>query len=474
VLLLSASAPLAAADPVLLFPTSDVPARLRLEVTADGRPPEAAWVAFLDALFDHFDRDGDGVLSAAEAGRVFPLPLPDGGEAAVDFKTLDADKDGKASRAEFREFYRAAGFTPVVVVVRAAPPQTLALGDALFRHLDRDGDGTLTAAELRQAPALPRRLDEDEDEVLTAAELLGAGPVTLAKAAGLTLGRAAPRTPPVSVLRLPIGGRPSLGERGRAFDLSADGSRLRVPGGACTITVTAADAAAAFQTAKAFYLSQFRAAGDGPHTKKVFEDDPAAQVLAGLFDTADRDGDGKLTRAELEAFLDLIERGVGCRVVVTVVDRGRNLFDRFDTNDDGRLDPGELTRAARDLPGELAGEKPLARDAVPASYRLSVGRGPVGESFGPVPFGVAGKPNAVGKLPAARGPRWFRAMDRNGDGFVSPQEFVGPPELFRKLDADGDGRISAAEAEAAGAIPAPPAPDGLQRGTDRVGSSHGR
>jgi hypothetical protein len=32
---------------------------------------------------------------------------------------------------------------------------------------------------------------------------------------------------------------------------------------------------------------------------------------------------------------------------------------------------------------------------------------------------------------------------------LSPQEFLGPPELFKKLDIDGDGRISIEEAEAA-------------------------
>ena len=44
---------------------------------------------------------------------------------------------------------------------------------------------------------------------------------------------------------------------------------------------------------------------------------------------------------------------------------------------------------------------------------------------------------------------WFRAADRNGDGFLSPQEFLGPQDVFRRLDADGDGRIGVAEAEAA-------------------------
>jgi hypothetical protein len=64
-----------------------------------------------------------------------------------------------------------------------------------------------------------------------------------------------------------------------------------------------------------------------------------------------------------------------------------------------------------------------------------------------VPFGAVAqaKPQAV----PARGPAWFRALDKNGDGFVSPQEFIGPPELFAKLDLNGDGRISVEEAEAA-------------------------
>jgi Ca2+-binding EF-hand superfamily protein len=171
-------------------------------------------------------------------------------------------------------------------------------------------------------------------------------------------------------------------------------------------------------------------------------------VLAGLFDAADRDGDGKLTRAELEAFFDLVELGIGCRVVVTVTDRGRNLFDLFDTNGDAHLDLGELIRAGRALPGELVRAKPLERGAVPASYRLVAGRGPVGDSFGPVPFGAVAGPKSADSRPT-RGPAWFRALDKNGDGFVSPQEFVGPPELFARFDKNGDGRISVEEAESA-------------------------
>ena len=40
-------------------------------------------------------------------------------------------------------------------------------------------------------------------------------------------------------------------------------------------------------------------------------------------------------------------------------------------------------------------------------------------------------------------------MDRNGDGYVSPSEFLGPLALFRRLDLNDDGLLSVEEAEQA-------------------------
>ena len=47
------------------------------------------------------------------------------------------------------------------------------------------------------------------------------------------------------------------------------------------------------------------------------------------------------------------------------------------------------------------------------------------------------------------GPEWFRRMDRNQDGDVSPREFLGTSAQFATLDSDQDKLLSAAEAEAA-------------------------
>ncbi len=407
-----------AADPVLAFPADKGIVTLRLELSVNGQASEIAWGAFLDKLFDHFDRDADGVLSATEAARVFPLPLPNRRVATIEAAKLD--------RVAFKNAVRTAGFTPIVVLVEPAPPESLVLGDALVRALDRDRDGKLSTAEVRNAPALLRRFDEDEDEVLTAAELLATARGVI-PVAGLKL---AEDKAADAVLQVPIGGTPTLTKNDR-FQLN--GTRLSVPAGNCVVSMMASDSVAGLRTTKAFYLAQFKSlAGDKPATKALFDDDPTAQGLASLFDAADRNGDAKLTRAELEAFFDLVESGVSCRVVVTAEDRGRNLFDHFDTNSDGRLDLLELTRGA-------------AFDTIPAAYRLTVTQGSVGESFGPVPIGTVAKPKPLAKV-AATGPRWFQAMDRNGDGSVSANEFLGSPELFAKMDTDRDGRISPREA----------------------------
>lgn len=437
----------------LLFPAGERVARLRIIATVDEGSPELAWQAFLDKLFDYFDRDGDGFLSAAEAARVIPLPLPGGREAKLDFARLDSNGDGKGSRLEFREFYRAAGFTPVVVVVQQKLDRRL--GSTLFQQLDRDGDGQLSRAELEKASGLMRRLDANEDEILTPAEILEVASSTTENLEKLAVKTAAVSSAADATLHLVLGkknGLPRLDSRLQEIRIDERAGSLfafRLPGGRVRVSTPGVDSGS-FRAAKGFYLAQFTAAlGNKTSLAKAdLEADGGLQVLVSMFDAADRHGDGRLTMAELRSFLDLVELGVECQVVVVVEDRGRDLFDLLDANQDGLLDLAELNQAVKIC--EATAALPLTRASIPHQFRLNASRGTVGSSFGPVPLPTPAKPKAAAPGLSLKGPKWFQAMDRNGDGFLSPQEFLGPPELFRKLDLNGDGRISLEEAEAAG------------------------
>lgn len=132
-------------------------------------------------------------------------------------------------------------------------------------------------------------------------------------------------------------------------------------------------------------------------------------------------------RAEVKAAFEKTAAGV---VSLTAIPGPVGAFDLLDADRDGQLSVAEL-RAAKTA---LAGWSP--NDTGVSLVVVS---------------GVA-KPPAVPltrTLARDAGPQWFRALDRNGDGYVSPREFVGTPEQFRKLDADGDGLISPEEAEKA-------------------------
>jgi Ca2+-binding EF-hand superfamily protein len=528
------------------------PVLLRLHVLIDGKPYSAAWDDFMKKLFEYMDVNADGSLSKEEAARVPTVNLLrthyqgaigifDNPGNVAPFGELDANKDGKVTLDEFKAYYRRTGFG--AFQLKGAPGQGKSgmLTDALFKALDKNGDGKLSREELARADEVLHRLDLDEDEMIGQDELV---PDTNGYARLYFGGDMAGKLSPSFQLLIPgeplnktakaildrydknKDGKLSRAESGfdeatfAALDANKDGQlsaneleawlagrsdleftvrlgRLpskKQPGGLLGAVVSSGrgsvpDAAVEVTPgkdwplasathpqgqgvvlthgiaqidlrgdgsgrffgdgARGFYVQQFQMALKDKKDYLTKAEADKTDFLRGVFAFADRDGDGKLTQKELNAFFEAIGAGAGAFATLTVADHGAGLFELLDADRDGRLSIRELrTGWARVAPWDKAKAGAVTRDQIPRQYQLTVRQGPGDDPrfrFVPQPVGVVRSPNA------GRGPLWFRKMDKNGDGDVSPREWLGSMEDFKKIDTDGDGLISAEEAEKADA-----------------------
>ncbi|MDB5309059.1 MAG: hypothetical protein JWO38_3261 [Gemmataceae bacterium] len=548
---------------LILF-TADGPVRLRLAVTLGGKPAVGPWRAALDALFDHCDRDGDGGLSVKER-ESFQHTARQGlsefvvvdGPAYVSSRmpvVTFPERGGKVDRAGFHAGFELAGLGPVSVAPVAARSDSQALTDALFKHLDRDGDGKLSAAELKAARDRLAALDANEDEVVTPDELLGRAqnPVyQLVEVVDFDLttsygGRRRAGPPPLPDVMMPPAGKTAgvkdvLAARdadkdgalspaelgcaaGAIADLDADGDGrldadelaawLRQPpdldlafdlparsGGAWMAVAYARSSpgwtGAVKLSAKGRLADRVKPEGDEamravlPSTRVRFLADGGAgsaarrqwegsaktlrtafTLVAGtkgavernqlienpdlagaltLFDFADRNGDGKVTKDELDGAIRTGGTVVNCRAAVEVADLGRGLFELLDRDGDGRLSPREMNAAAGLLAAlDRDGDGKLSRTEIPRGYAVtakpaSVDLVPTNVTFDGA-VAIYGASRATRTVSVGHAPEWFRNADRNEDGDVSAREFPGPPALFKRIDTDGDGLISPEEA----------------------------
>lgn len=172
------------------------------------------------------------------------------------------------------------------------------------------------------------------------------------------------------------------------------------------------------------------------------------QFLRTIFAAADADGNGRLTRAEFDAYFDLQDAFRNVALSITPAVQTPTLFQLLDENRDGRLAVRELRTAwARLITLEPGTAEVVTKAAIQPSISLRLSRTVDRGYVNQVQDIRYQNPDQQVPVPP-KGPLWFRKMDRNADGDVSRIEFLGTRAEFDAIDTDRDALISLEEAEA--------------------------
>lgn len=178
-------------------------------------------------------------------------------------------------------------------------------------------------------------------------------------------------------------------------------------------------------------------------------DEYSGQVLgfAIPFEALDADGNGTVYAKEVSALLEQRQAVVRAQIRARAADQEDALFRALDTNGDGRLTAREIYGAPRvlnDLDSNQDGQ--LQSHEIPGTMAVGFVRGDAQQDNSLLVMPAVPRRSDGEELPA-----WFTGMDSNGDGDISPREFLGSSDKFRELDADGDGFVSGDEARQVGA-----------------------
>lgn len=411
----------------------------------NGAPPSAQASGSGTILFTTLDQNDDGRLSPSEI---------ENGPAAL--RSRDFDGDGASSIDELDHtrspFTQApgigggAGAVPVIALTPQQPDRQLL--DLLIRSYGAQSDRGVSGIDIAKfsiPDAEAQAYDEDGDRWMSRQELRTF------------------LTHPVSHIHLVarIGNRPEGNphvEIVKALPLnnvtvkSSDIGLVSVVLADVQMEISVSPRLRSVESMKAACLQRFKQLDGDANGYVDHKEAERNSAFLETFTSFDRDADGKIFEEEFTVIAEGRTRVALARTRMSPADRGKDLLEILDTNRDRRLTQREVLGAvSRFSLWDSDGDKQLAESEIPQIYQLVFDRG-----LPELPGLMDAMPaeRVAADQPAARsGPAWFINMDRNGDGDVSRQEFLGTPPQFRKLDQDLDGLIDSEEATTASIEP---------------------
>ncbi|HVA47557.1 MAG TPA: hypothetical protein VNH11_14395 [Pirellulales bacterium] len=390
-------------------------------------------------VFKLLDTDSNGLLDQKEldASPDLVLVKDDDGDECVSFEEFfPPPPQPDPMQVLLGLAQRTSPPTPTVAdIVRDA--QEPLLPRRLLARYDRNRDLQLAAAELNWPAERIKTLDTDGNEKLNAQELAAVGRSTpdIELSADLEPNDADGGAIDV---RATGGQRLDSGER-------ADYAKVAFSAAVVTFSHRNLDPIASAVENAMRQFNQLDMDANG----YLDRDETAERIRfeRGLFELMDADGDDKIFADEMKQYVAARGEPAATTCRVNVYDTGYGFFMALDANADGRVSVRELRHAPmalaqldRDRRPGIAEKEPVRHfhiEFVRGSYQL----------FGPSEQLAAQTPAFQQRRPI--GPIWFQRMDRNNDGDLTWNEFLGPRKVFHGLDHDADGLIDPQEAEKA-------------------------